>query len=115
MLTIIALDASSAVSSEIAAASSLETRIRPGHIHHMHRSLLGRRVDHVELAAGIHAMPQARPYCIRESFPDHLGSLFVGMPVREVTAEILSKFATSPALVVHHLEHACLWGVSTAM
>ena len=78
----------------------------------MHRGLLGRRVDHVELAAGIHAMPQASPYRIRESFPDHLGSLFVGMPVREVAAEILSKFATSTALVVHHLEHELAWGVS---
>ena len=64
----------------------LDAGIRTRHIHHMHGSLLGRRVDHVELAAGIHAMPQARPYGIRESFPDHLGSLFVGMPVREVTA-----------------------------
>ena len=71
-----------------------------------------RRVDHVEPGAGIHAMPQASPYCIREPFPDHLGSLFVGMPVREVTAEILSQIASSTALVAHHPEHECSWVVS---
>ena len=52
-------------------------------------------------------MPHSRPYRIRESFPDHLGGLLVGVPVSEVAAEILSQCASSTALVVHHLEHAC--------
>jgi hypothetical protein len=50
-------------------------------------------------------MPQTCPYSVREPFPDHLGSLFVGMPVREVAAEILSQTATPTALVVHHLRN----------
>ena len=45
-------------------------------------------------------MPQTCPYSIRESFPYHLGSLFVGMPVREIAAEKLSQLASSTALVV---------------
>ena len=81
----------------------LEDRIRARHVHHMHSSLLRRRVDHVELRAGVHAMPHSRPNRIRESFPDHLGGLFEGVPVREVAAEKLSQVTSSTTLVVHHL------------
>ena len=82
---------------------NLEAWIRACHVHHVHGSLLGRWVDHVELRAGIHAMPQPCPEGIRESLPYHLGRLFEGVPVCEVAAEILSKFTSSTALVVHHL------------
>ena len=52
-------------------------------------------------------MPQTGPYSIRESFPYHLGRLFVGMPVREIAAEKFSKLASSTALVVHQLGNEC--------
>ena len=50
----------------------------------------GRRGDHIELGAGIHPMPQTCPDRIRESLPDHLGGLLVGVPVCEVAAEVFS-------------------------